>query len=562
MTDPAGLADQLLSAAGDIAYDWDVLTDDIRWFGAWQRIFESGSPPPDSQALFLLIHPDDRGVVFNGEGGVTIDRQFRLTQESGGVLWIHERGTIQNSGPNTAFQRGIWRIIDQPAQASAPVEAQNRDALTGCYKRRVLQMQLAKAIDSARSARRLGAYLVVGVDKMSFVNEAVGTEAGDAVLRGVATRLGQVLPPRATLGRVGGDVFGILLPEPLGGDINAIAERILKDFRNSPIIAAHVPIHITVSIGGVRVPSVAKSSNDAMIYAEQALHMARQRGRNTFVEYIDSPERALENRQQLELSERIKQAFKHDGFRLAYQPIVDCAGKAIMYEALVRMFDEDNKPIPAALFVPMIEQMGMAVELDKLVLNLAIREMTKDPGLCLAVNVSGLTASNADWPDYLNRILGERPDIAGRLVVEITETAAIADIGETKRFVAALRALGGRISMDDFGAGATSIRYLRELSLSIMKIDKDLLREVTTNKEQQHLVSILIELAHGLDIRTVAEGVETAEMADWLRRAKVDYMQGYYFGKPAFDIPPTPAAASEALLPPVPILGAPAVAAY
>jgi len=282
--------------------------------------------------------------------------------------------------------------------------------------------------------------------------------------------------------------------------------------------------------------------------------MARQHGHNSFMEYIDSPERAQENRLLLELGERIKRAFKNDGFRLAYQPIVAAeSGVPICYEALVRMFDDNGKPISAALFVPMIEQLGLAVELDRLVLDLAVRDMEALPWLSVAINISGVTASQADWPDRLRKVLEPRPNVANRLVVEITETAVLADITETQRFITTLRELGGRVALDDFGAGSTSIRYLRELDLSIMKIDKDLLRDLLTDKEQQHLVSILIELARGLNIQTIVEGVETEEIAVWMRNARVDYMQGYYFGKPSLELPQenanvTPIAAPVAIL--------------
>jgi diguanylate cyclase (GGDEF)-like protein len=554
MTDVTDLS-VLLAAAGDIAYEWDLPNDSIIWFGAWDKIFTTVAPPPDSQALYHALHTDDRSVVFSGEAAA-IDRQFRINRGDAGILWVHERGATElDEKKQPIRQRGVWRIIEQPAHGPSAAEEQHRDSLTGCFKRRALQSQLARAIESARIARRVGAYLVVGVDKMSFVNEAVGTDAGDTVLRSVAMRLGQIIPTRGSLGRVGGDVFGILLPEPLGNDLQVLAERIIQDFRDAPVIAANAPLHITVSIGGVRVPTVAKNANEAMIFAEQALHMARQRGRNTFVEYVDSPERAQENRQLLELSERIKRAFKNDGFRLAYQPIVDAASGAIVcYEALVRMFGDDNRPVSAALFVPMIEQMGLAINLDKFVLETAVRDMEAIPTLSLAINVSGLTASQSDWPEHMKYVLGSRPDVAKRLVVEITETAALADIAETQRFVETLRGLGGRVSLDDFGAGSTSIRYLRELDLSIMKIDKELLKDVLTNREQQHLVTVLIELARGLGIQTVAEGVETEDVAIWLRNARVDYMQGYYFGKPSLERPeattgavilPTPATASS-----------------
>ena len=538
MTTPSDLT-EILSAAGDVAYDWDLCGDTLTWFGATEKIFGGKNPPQDSQALYQSGHADDRHIVFSGETS-TFDRQFRINLGTAGILWLNERGSIKNdpNNNNPVRQCGVWRLIEQPAHGFMTVSEETHDTLTGILKRAPLHTQLTRAIESAKSARRIAAYLAIGVDKMSFVNEAVGTDAGDAVLRGVATRLAQVIPTRASLGRVAGDVFGILLPEPLGNDLQMLAERIIQDFRDAPVIAANAPMHITVSVGGVRVPTVAKGANEAMIFAEQALHMARQRGRDTFVEYIDSPERAQENRQLLELSERIKRAFKNNGFRLAYQPIVDAAtGKPVMYESLVRMFGDDGKPISAALFVPMIEQMGLAKELDKLVLDMAVRDMEECPTLSLAVNVSGFTASQSDWPEHVQKILESRPDVARRLVVEITETAALVNIAETLRFVDAVRAAGGKISLDDFGAGATSIRYLRELKLAIMKIDKDLLKNITTNREQQHLVTVLIELARGLNIQTVAEGVETEEVAIWFRNARVDYMQGYYFGRPSLERP-------------------------
>src|SRR5262249_48650604 len=158
---------------------------------------------------------------------------------------------------------------------------------------------------------------------------------------------------RAVLGRVGGDLFGILLPEPLGRDFAEITERVLEDFRNRPVMTSVAPIHITVSIGGVQMPLVAKSATEAMIFAEQALHDAHQRGRNLFIEYLDSPERVQVGRQTLELGERIKHAFKHDGFKLAYQAVVDGqTAQPLFYEALIRMFSDDGKMIPAAKFVP------------------------------------------------------------------------------------------------------------------------------------------------------------------------------------------------------------------
>jgi diguanylate cyclase (GGDEF)-like protein len=537
----------LLFVAGDAAYDWDVRSNQLQWFGAHGSLF-GVVVPESSESFFDVIFSEDRPLVFAREDEV-IDRQYRVRRADGDLIWVHERGHADIVGGKVVRRRGVLRIIEKSTERSSR-DVHGHDTLTGCFNRTYMLEHLSKEMEVARNVRRAAAYLVLGIDKMSFVNEAVGMEAGDALLRGVADRLTQIMPPRSVLGRVGGDMFGILLPEPLGNDFRMLAGRILQSFRDQPVVTSVTPLHITVSIGGARLPDVAKSATEAMIFAEQALHDAHQRGRNLFIEYLDSPERVQENRQLLELGERIKHAFKNDGFRLAYQPVIKTAtGQVLFYEALVRMFDDAGNPIAAAQFVPAIEQLGLAFELDRRVMDLAIKELENYPALCLAINVSGLTAAQADWPEYVQNVLGHRPDISHRVIIEITETAAIVDLSETHRFVEQICELGGRVALDDFGAGFTSIRHLRSLSLSIMKIDKDLLHNVITNAEQQHLVRMLIELARGLGLETVAEGVETNDVADWLRSEKVDMMQGYYFGKPTLDRPwvPKPLAGDAAV---------------
>ncbi|HUY68043.1 MAG TPA: GGDEF and EAL domain-containing protein [Alphaproteobacteria bacterium] len=538
MTDISFVA-ELLSVAGDAAYDWDLNADHIEWFGAWDRIFGgAAAPPADSAAFYNVIHPDDRHLVFGAEAHA-IDRDYRVHLADGTTLWVHEHGVAEFGGGRLVRQGGLLRRIEkQSALAAHDEEWQGHDALTGCLNRAHMLKRIERALDAAKASKRVSAYLALGIDKMSFVNEAVGMEAGDGLLRGVAERLAELLPTRAVVGRVGGDMFGLLLPEPIGRDAAMLAERLLQDFRNRPVMTPVAPLHITVSIGSVQVPAVAKSATEAMIFAEQALHDAHQRGRNLYVEYVDSPERMQENRQTLELGERIKRAFKNDGLKLAFQAVVDGrTSEPLFYEALIRMFGDDGQMIAAAKFVPVIEQLGLAFDLDRLVLEMGIRELEAAPDLRLAINISGLTAAQANWPDHVQKVLGPRPDVAKRLIVEITETAAIVDVGETRRFVDSLRELGGQVALDDFGAGFTSIRHLRSLALSIMKIDKDLLHELLKNGEQQHLVRMLIAIARGLGLKTVAEGVETAEVAEWLRRENVDMMQGYYFARPSLEKP-------------------------
>jgi EAL domain-containing protein (putative c-di-GMP-specific phosphodiesterase class I) len=286
-------------------------------------------------------------------------------------------------------------------------------------------------------------------------------------------------------------------------------------------------------MGGVITPVSVSTAWEAMIRAEQALREAQRQGRNAFVEYKPSQERAQSHRRSLEVGQQTLTALKGNGVRLAFQPII-CAktGDILSFEALIRMIDDKGAFIPAGLFIPMIEQLGLANIVDRKVLDLAIDALQADPDLVLAVNVSGLTASQKGWPAILREKFKGREHLSKRLVIEITETAAILDIEETKLFVDTVHELGGTVALDDFGSGFTSIRYLRTLAVDSLKIDRELLSDVTNSKDQQVMVKTLVSLARGLGLETVAEGVENEDIAQWLRGADVDQMQGYHFGRP------------------------------
>ncbi len=537
----SSLAD-ILAASGHVGYYWDLKTDQLIWFGAWQKLFGADRPlpPHNAETFAATIVPDDHRIVF-GNSANSFDREYRLRLPDGRLIWVHETGTTEQENGRTICQRGMLRIIEGAQRrivAAGPTNAAlERDPLTGRPSRSYMLAQVGRLLEGPKEHRNISTYLVVSIDKMAFVNEAVGTKSADILLRGVADRLAELIPTKAILARVGGDMFGILLPG-LAGEAQPLSDRILKSFTDRPVTTPDGPIHVTVSIGGARLTNVESGASEIMIRAEQALNDARQRGRNQYVVYQESTTRAQEIRAVLELGERVKQALKHDKLRLAFQPVIDAqSGDIVFYEALARMFGDDGQLIPAAQFIPVVEQQGLAVTFDRHVLDIAVRELESHASLVLAVNISGLTAAQAEWPEHVQRILGSKPDVAKRLIIEITETAAIMDVTETKRFAELLKKLGGQVALDDFGAGFTSIRHLRTLSLAIMKIDRELLLNLVDNPEQEHLVRMLISIAHGLNLRVVAEGVETEDVAQWLRREKVDMMQGYYFGKPSLDRP-------------------------
>ena len=531
----------IVAASGHVGCYWDLRADLLIWFGPWQKLFGERRefPPYNAENFAACVDPDDRSLVL-GDKDSNIDHEYRLHLPEGRVIWAHEFGTQErDQDGKPRRRRSLIRVIDGPQRRAlrATMEPQEMDALTGLPARATMLDQIVRLSRQPIDICAQSVYLVVGIDKMAFVNEAVGTESGDTLLRSAADRLSALLPAEAVLARVGGDMFGILLPG-LYDDVATMTDRILQNFRDRPVATCSVAVQVTVSIGGVRMTGEVTEGSDVMIHAEQALREAQQHGRDLYVEYQGSEARAQETRTVLALGQRVKEALQQNGLKLAYQPVIDSeTGETVFYEALARLFGPDGKMIPAADFIPVVEKQGLAGVFDRYVLNVAVREMEAHPSLRLAVNVSGITAAQPDWLDYVREVLTPRPALARRLIMEITETAAIMDVAETRRFGEALRQLGGKVSLDDFGAGFTSIRHLRTLPLSIMKIDRELILNLIGNPEQEHLVRMLIGMAHGLGLKIVAEGIETEDVAQWLRREKVDMMQGYYFGRPSLDKP-------------------------
>ena len=534
---------KILMAAGQVGYHWDLKADHIIWFGEWQKLFgyDRTHPPYNAETFAAVIVPEDHHLVF-GANAATIDRDYRLRLANGHVVWVHEQGTVESDASGQVRQCGMIVPVASPAQHEAASDGdavnQDLDELTKRPTRNFMAMQLSKLLTGATEERRSSAYLVIGVDKMAFINEAIGTKAADSVLCNVAAKLVELAPAKAMVARVGGDMFGILLPGSDGRSFGDVANKILMEFRETPVATTNAPLFITVSIGAIRLADQGPSAAEVMIRSEQALNEARLRGRNVMVEYQVSTPHIEARRTSMEMGERFKHALQNNKLKLAFQPIIDAqTGQVVFYEALIRMFKENGEIIPACDFVPAIEEQGMALELDYHVLDMTLKEMTDYPELRLAMNISGWTASRADWPEYLATKLRAHPGVAERLIVEITETVAISDLSETKRFAETLNKLGGSVAIDDFGAGFTSIRHLSTLSLSIMKVDRDMLRGVPGNAEQEHLVRMMIAIARGLGMKTVVEGVETEEVARWLIQEKADMMQGYYFGRPSIDRP-------------------------
>ena len=311
------------------------------------------------------------------------------------------------------------------------------------------------------------------------------------------------------------------------------------------ISSAAGPIIVTVTIGGVTAPDLAEDSKAAFGRAEEALAQAKRAGRDRFVSYRHSAEVIEQRRRSMATGDRVLRALKERRLKLAYQPIVDIGDcRPRMYESLLRMLTDDGEVISAGSFMAAVEELGLIRLVDRYTLEMAVEELVQSPDTTLTVNVSGMTAADANALTGMLDLVKAHQTVADRLVLEITETVAMQDIENSAQFVASLRALGCRVALDDFGAGYTSFRHLKSLAVDLVKIDGQFVQGVADDADNQLFVKTLLTLAKGLGLRTVAECVENEQDARFLRENGVDLLQGYLYGRPELGRPWAPASAN------------------
>jgi diguanylate cyclase (GGDEF)-like protein len=540
-------AAQAVAAAGDIAYDWDLVTDTIIWSGRLKALFPDAAPPPTGSEFRGLVVAEDQAIRakrlqahIDGRGQTEFECEFRLRGGDGRFIWVDDRGSAQyHDDGRPSRLLGTLRIVTARKEREARLEyLASFDDLTGHYNKLRLKEALQHGLALAARYRIPGAYLVVGIDKLTSLEQAFGPASADALIVGVGQRIEACLRASDIIGRLGGDRFGIVLSGCPEGSIGIAAGKILQAVRQTPIVTPNGPVHATVSIGGVAFAEHGASAPEVMGRADVALQEAKRSGRNCFVRFFESEEQRETRRRAAMMSEEVQSALKTGRLILAYQPVVDSRSHEIHhYECLLRLRLESGAVIAAGAFVPVVERSGLMRLIDRRALDLALAELSRHPDIALAINISAVTTTDASWLRTLNASLKNRPDIAPRLCVELTETIALENIEETAKFVSSLRDLGARVALDDFGAGFTSFRNLRALAVDTVKIDGSFIKDLAGNVDNQVFVRTLMGLADSFGLSTVAECVETAADAAHLAERGVRYLQGYYFGRPTIERP-------------------------
>jgi diguanylate cyclase (GGDEF)-like protein len=374
-------------------------------------------------------------------------------------------------------------------------------------------------------------FLLVTIDHLGRLNEAYGFDVTEDVIAEVAKRIRARLRGKDHFGRFAGNKFGIVLTSCTPDELAIAAERLLTGVRDEPIVTTAGHAAVTVTIGGVTAPRHARTVSEVLSRAQDALSAARVRRHGSFAAYQPNVERDALRKESLRATDEIVAALNDRRIALAFEPVVDAKSRQVsFYECLMRVYRADGSVAHANEIIPVAEQVGLVRMLDHRVLELVVAELAAAPVLQASVNVSPASAVDPDWWAGLAALLHAHSGVGERLIIEITETAAIQDIDNARGFVSRVKDLGCRLAIDDFGAGHTSFRNLRKLGVDLIKIDGAFVQNIMKSEDDRAFVQTLIDLSRRLGLKAVAEWVQDEAAAQLLKEWGCDYLQGALTG--------------------------------
>jgi len=530
-----------VTGAGIAAFNWTIADDVIVWDGARDVL------PPQAvagkinrgKALLAVMSANGRSqfatlIASNARETVAFDFDVELATALGSMWYVILGVRIPNADGSSERLAGLVREINERKRESQRLTyLATRDELTGHLNRNSLRAELAGTIDRAKREERHCAFLVASIDRLAMINDSYGFDAADEVIVAVGERLARSLRSSDVIGRTAGNKFGVILKNCTDHEIVIVADRLRTSVRESVIETRAGQVAATTSVGAVWLPTGAASSQEAMLRAEEALDRARGSGRDGFTMYQQSPQREGARLRLMSVADEVATALKQKRLVFAYQPIVNAKSRKVTeYECLLRMIRENGTVISAAQFIPAAEQLGLVRLVDRHALEMAVATLQAHKDVTLSVNVSGTTSCDIAWLQSFVDYVRANSEIADRLVVELTETAALNHFEENAQFVSQLREMGCRVAIDDFGAGYTSFRNLQMLRLDTVKIDGTYIVGLVNAPENQIFVRTLVDLAKSFNLKTTAEWVGTEEEALLLESFGVDSLQGYHFGEP------------------------------
>jgi diguanylate cyclase (GGDEF)-like protein len=412
----------------------------------------------------------------------------------------------------------------------------HHDELTGLPNRALLNARLAQSLGQARRSGRPLALLFLDLDGFKYINDSLGHEVGDRLLRTAALRLQSIVRPGDTVARLGGDEFVVMLVDlKQAGDAAAIAHEIVQAL-SRPLRADDRTLHVTASVGVATFPADGDSAELLLKHADAAMYRAKAHGRNGVQCY--TRDMGLQAHQRVELQSALRLAVEHGQFELHYQP--QCtpeSGRIVAVEALIRWPHPELGLVSPERFIPLAEETGLIAPIGRWVLRAACRQLQAwhaagHTRLVMAVNLSARQFLTQDIPQLVREALEEHGLPAHALELELTETALMHNAESVRATLQALKDLGVVLALDDFGTGYSSLNHLRRFPIDTIKIDKSFTADMASSDDTTAIVRAIVAMARSLGVQTVAEGVENEAQLRFLAALQCDRVQGYHLGRP------------------------------
>jgi diguanylate cyclase (GGDEF)-like protein len=523
-----------LTSIGEVVYDWDIASDRIMWGANAAEVLGADlSIPSSGRELALATEPGSgssrHDAIFSAGAhdqgsGVAYRTRYAVRLDAGRVVVMEDAGRwYSDAEGHPAFAHGVVRI-DRAGDRLHGDPARGRSAFLA---------QICDEVAETARGRRSMTLLAAAIDGLQRLNDEFGCDEVDAIIRQVMDRIQPILRRRDRLVRYSGNRFAVaLLSCPYEQAELAIA-RLAGLVEAEPVMTAKGPISVRLHVGAAAAPHHATEAAGLLRRAEEALAAAKQGRDGPWALYAPALSRESARRTGGTTAIDVIDALNTRRITFARQPIVEARCRTLSFsEALVRIRTNDGRIVNAGDVIPALERAGLVSLIDGRMLELTADYLAAHPNERLSINISPLTIEEPDWLSTLAAHLGARPGIASRLIVEMREAAVMRDPRTTRARLDAMKALGVAVAIDHFGAGYASFTHLRSLPVDILKIDGAFVQNLSRSSDNRFFVRTLVDLAHHLNITTVAEWVEDEETARLLSEWGIDFLQGDHCGVP------------------------------